>query len=89
MHNILTIHLMHPRTEFMFKKIIHLKNRVNLHLLALMLVMIICPVAQSEERMISEDNVSIEYDETVARVKVVEAYVEWRSGPAEGFPVLL
>lgn len=65
---------MRLQTEFMLKMIKQFINRTNTHLLTMMLVMSICSVVKSDEK-------------AVARVKVVEPFIEWRSGPAEGFPI--
>ena len=78
---------MHPRTDFMLKMINHIKTSISLHFLFLTLVGMTCSVAQSEEKVMTDPATSNEEGESLARVKVVEAYVEWRSGPAEGYPV--
>jgi len=71
----------------MLKMIKYFKKRLSLQFLLVMLVMITCPLAQSEDKVITESSATTEVDKALARVKVVEAFVEWRSGPAEGFPV--
>ena len=78
---------MHPRTDFMLKMIEYSIKQKVFQVLMLMLVMSTCPVAQSEEKVTTDSSVSSENDKVLARVKVVEAFVEWRSGPAEGYPV--
>jgi len=71
----------------MLKMINHSKNRISFQFLLVMLVMITCPLAQAEENVIAGTQAANEDANVLARVKVVEAFVEWRSGPAEGFPV--
>lgn len=79
---------MHPRIDFMLTMIAHIKKtRISLHLLLLIVGVMSCSAALSEEKIITESIISNEDGESLARVNVVEAYVEWRSGPAEGFPV--
>jgi len=53
----------------------------------MILVMITCPLAQAEENVIAGTQAANEDSNVLSRVKVDEAFVEWRSGPAEGFPV--
>lgn len=63
---------MHPRTEFMVKKI---KNLVLFFLLSFSFVHL---TVNADERAVTEG---------LARVKVVEQFIEWRTGPAQGYPV--
>jgi len=78
---------MHPRTDFMLNMINPIKTRISPQSLLVLLLMIACPVVQSEENVSTDPIVSTEDENELARVKIVEPYVEWRSGPAEGFPV--
>ena len=72
----------------MFKKNDKINQWENMKLLLLMLVVFICPIAQSDETINTVSTVSVEdHNDDVARVKVIEAFVEWRSGPAEGYPI--
>jgi len=64
-----------------------IKTRISPQSLLVLLLMIACPVVQSEENVSTDPIVSTEDENELARVKIVEPYVEWRSGPAEGFPV--
>jgi uncharacterized protein YgiM (DUF1202 family) len=70
----------------MLTMINHSKKWKSYQLLLLMLVMVTCSIVQAQDKVTTDPSVSID-DKVLARVKVVEPFVEWRSGPAEGYPV--